>query len=231
MFVLSLVGWHAMAQESLPQWAKDLVRLNPGVIDSVVLMPVYEEDLQKAKMTMDDIFTTSYMIYYHQPRKHSEPDGEQFALRATKTVYDNIDPLQAVNQVYIGGYALPELWREEPDICFAQGAEPGGEIVERYLGNYIFPEYRYFQYSAPKKCYEKLEDLSSEEAAEDFHNLFEALKKVLKGKWAISGGSKGGEAACFPSGGCGCVCAIRSAVLQHDMRHDDAALLAHYGME
>ena len=57
MFVLSLVGWHVMAQESLPQWAKDLVRLNPGVIDSVVLMPVYEEDLQKAKMTMDDIFT------------------------------------------------------------------------------------------------------------------------------------------------------------------------------
>lgn len=195
MFVLSLVILHVMAQASLPQWAKDLVSLNPGVIDSVVLMPVYEEDLQKAKMTMDDIFTTSYMIYYHQPRKHSEPDGEQFALRATMTVYDNIDPLKAVNQVFIGGYALPKWWIKEPDICFAQGTTVGAEITERYLGNYIFPEYRYFQYSAPEKCYEKLEDLRSEEAAEDFHNLFEALKKVLKGKWAISGGSKGGEAA------------------------------------
>jgi uncharacterized repeat protein (TIGR02543 family) len=34
--------------------------------------------------------------------------------------------------------------------------------------------------------------LTAEEAAADFHNLFDGLKKVLKGKWVMSGVSKGG---------------------------------------
>ena len=37
-----------------------------------------------------------------------------------------------------------------------------------------------------------MDPLTAEEAAADFHNLFDGLKKVLKGKWVMSGLSKGG---------------------------------------
>ena len=66
------------------------------------------------------------------------------------------------------------------------------EIAHRYHSNYIQVEHRYFQFSAPAECWTRLDDLRAEEAAADFHNLFEALKKVLKGKYVMSGVSKGG---------------------------------------
>ena len=195
MMALCLVGMSVKAQAPMPQWTIDLVNMNPDVIDSIHRVAIDYAKLQEAGVNPASIVSRTYVIYYHQPRKHSEPQGEQFPLRAMMTVYNDADPTTAMNQFYIGGYALPQWWREDPDLYFSLNAAAGGEIARRYHGNYIWPEYRYFQFSAPVQCYEKLEDMRSEEAAEDFHNLLTAMKKVLHGKWAVSGGSKGGEAA------------------------------------
>ena len=195
LLALCLMGMGVKAQQSLPQWAQDLVTQNPGVIDSVRMIPVNVDSLEEWLMSMSDLVTRSYLVYYHQPRKHSEPSGEQFPLRAVIIVYNDANPTTATNVLTIGGYSLSSGLAEMPDIFVAKDDKSAlFEIAGRYHGNCIMPEYRYFQYSSPVRCYEKLEDLRSEEAAEDFHNLIEALKKVLKGKWAVTGGSKGGTA-------------------------------------
>ena len=195
LLALCLMGMGVKAQQSLPQWAQDLVTQNPGVIDLVRMIPINVDSLEEWQMSMSDLVTRSYLVYYHQPRKHSEPNGEQFPLRAVIIVYNDANPTTATNVLTIGGYSLSSGWLEMPDIFVAKDEKSSNfEIAGRYHGNCIMPEYRYFQYSSPVRCYEKLEDLRSEEAAEDFHNLIEALKKVLKGKWAVTGGSKGGTA-------------------------------------
>ena len=56
-------------------------------------------------------------------------------------------------------------------------------------------EHRFFGESCPEQPASLLGYCTGEEAAADFHALAEALKKVFKGKWAITGTSKGGGAA------------------------------------
>lgn len=203
LMAMSLLCIRAMAQDELPQWAQELVSKNPDVIESI----------QPVITSQTGFDTQTYVIYYHQPLNHSNPLSPTFPLRATITVFNDADVTTAVNQVGIGGYALPEWWLEDPDETFAQMQQDiRAEIAHRYHGTLILPEYRYFQYSAPSKCYENLDDLRSEEAAEDFHNLFEALKKVMKGKWVVSGFSKGGDAA----------------LLQHAFHPEDADIFVPY---
>ena len=203
LMVMSLVTVRVIAQNELPQWAQELVSKNPEVIESVVPMTpnptVYG--------------TQTFMIYYKQPVNHSTPNSPKFSLRATITVFNDADVTTAVNQVFIGGYALPEWWLTEADYRYSLMKEsPNGEIAHRYHGTLIWPEYRYFQYSSPSNCYENLDDLRSQEAADDFHNLLEALKTVFKGKWVVSGGSKGGTAT----------------LLQHAFHPEDADVFVPY---
>lgn len=169
------------AQELLPQWAENLITQNPGVIDSIYY---YKADPKGPD-------TRTYVIYYHQPLVHGQQGSEQFPLRALITVHKDSDPTKAVNHVYASGYDIEYL--DRPDSAFAVGKKDCSmEIAHRYHANYIQVEHRYFQFSAPSECWTRLDDLRAEEAAADFHNLFEALKKVLKDKYVMSGVSKGG---------------------------------------
>ena len=169
------------AQEQLPKWAQDVWDKNAGLIDSVLY---YDQDPKGPD-------TRSYVIYYHQPLKHAQPTGEQFRLRAVITVFNDSDPTKAVNHIYASGYNIDCDGR--PDSSFlAEKNECTMEIAWRYHANYIQIEHRYFHLSAPDECWTRLDDLRAEEAAADFHNLFEGLKKVLKGKYVMSGVSKGG---------------------------------------
>ena len=137
--------------------------------------------------------TTTYIIYFHQPVKHAEPDGPSFPMRALITVDNSMDPTTAVNHLYCTGYALYQPFVDSPDYTFKKDANScAEEIANRYRANYISIEHRYYAFSAPPQCWTNLDDLRAEEAAEDFHNLVVALKKVLKGKWVMSGVSKGG---------------------------------------
>lgn len=176
----------AIAQDALPLWAQELMNKNPEMVDSIRMIQPSE----------GGCISQTYTIYYHQPLNHSNLYSPTFPMRATITVFNDTDVTTAVNHFFIGGYALEDWWLDDPDLLFKDLQEyPITEIAHRYRGTLIMPEYRYFQFSAPPKCYENLDDLRSEEAAEDFHNFIEALKKVMKGKWVISGNSKGGNAA------------------------------------
>ena len=181
MAVLSTAAGHLFAQETLPQWAQDVWDQNTNLIDSVLY---YDADPAGPD-------TRTYVFYYHQPLNHAQPGSEQFPLRALITVFKDTDPTKAVNHVYASGYDIDNLYR--PDSAFlTDKGDCETEIAWRYRANHIQLEHRYFRFSAPAECWTRLDDLRAEEAAADFHNLFEALKKVLKGKYVMSGVSKGG---------------------------------------
>ena len=185
LFTLGLLMamYGAAQNEEVPQWLSDLQNLNQGFIDSTLYYPV--------DPTAPD--TRTYVIYFHQPMKHAVPDGPSFPMRALITVNAKMDPTTAVNHVYCTGYALYQDYVNNPDYTFRKDSnECSEEIATRYNANYISIEHRYFAFSAPPQCWTYLDDLRAEEAAEDFHNLFVALKKVFKGKWVMSGVSKGG---------------------------------------
>lgn len=185
LFAITLfMAMHGVAQNvNVPQWLMDLQNLNQGFIDSTLYYPSNPEAPN----------TTTYVIYFHQPMKHAVPDGPSFPMRALITVDNQMDPTTAVNHVYCTGYELYKTFVNNPDYTFKKEANTcAEEIASRYRANYISIEHRYFDYSAPQQCWTNLDDLRAEEAAEDFHNLVVALKKVLKGKWVMSGVSKGG---------------------------------------
>lgn len=171
------------AQDQLPKWATDLETLNPGLIDSILY---YNTD-------PDAPDTRTYVVYYNQPLKHAQAGSAKFPLRALITVFKDSDPTTAVNHIYASGYSIMKESLDNPDASFATSKDDSdAEIAHRYHANHIQIEHRYFQQSAPAECWTMLDDLRAEEAAADFHNLFEALKKVLKGKYVMSGVSKGG---------------------------------------
>lgn len=183
LFALCMAAMAATAQDFDPQWMQDLRNLNVDIIDSTQEFPPHR----------DAPNYRTVLIYFHQPLDHANPQGPQFPMRALITVNTNGDPTTAVNHVYCTGYAMDYESLIRPDSVYGKAAiDCTKEIGRRYEGNFIQIEHRYYQYSAPYHCWEDLDNLTAEQAAADFHNLFEAMKKVLKGKWVMSGVSKGG---------------------------------------
>lgn len=174
--------WALSLQAS--DWAEDLVSLNPGVIDSVVYLPSTAYGPKTLR---------SYMIYYHQPLLHDQPELGELPLRALLTLRYREDVTQKVTHVNIGGYSLDENVVTYPNYyANYYFTNSGGELAGRYRGNLLQPEHRYFGQSCPAAPWETLGYCEAKEAAADFHALIEAMKKVFHGKWAISGVSKGG---------------------------------------
>ena len=172
-----------MAQkEQVPQWVTSLINENKGLIDSANWYNPHP----------DAPNYRTYVIYYNQPLYHNDPQSNRFPLRALITVDTRNDVTKAINHVYASGYAIEYSNLANPDSMLAHDKGGEVEIAKRYKANYILIEHRYFQYSAPDECWKNLDPLTAEEAAADFHNLFDGLKKVLKGKWVMSGVSKGG---------------------------------------
>ena len=177
------VAARAQQPADFPQWLQTLESQNAGLIDSTAYYPAHP--------SAPDYRT--YVVYFHQPLEHATPGSGQFPMRALITVNTKNDPTTAVNHVYCSGYSIVSNYvYNSPDSVFAKSFDCMTEIAHRYQANFIQIEHRYFQYSAPSQCWTNLDYLRAEEAAEDFHNLFEALKTVLKGKWVMSGVSKGG---------------------------------------
>lgn len=183
LFLCGTLTLCVSAANTLPAWAQTLQDSNRDIIDSIVAYP-YEKAAPEY---------ASFMIYYHQPLAHANPSGAQFPMRALLIVDNRQDPTVAVNHVYFSGYDIDTDYLDTPgENHKTGGTDCSNEITLRYGGNYIQPEHRYFAYSAPYQCWTNLDYCTADEASEDFHALFEALKKVFKGKWAMSGTSKGG---------------------------------------
>ena len=70
------------------------------------------------------------------------------------------------------------------------------EIAQLFGCNYLFVEHRYFGTSLPVKIdYSKADTwkyLTTAQAAADAHEIVTQFKRILDGKWASSGASKGG---------------------------------------
>lgn len=181
--VLTLMTCSVIAQQSVPQWVLDIQNLNKDLVDSIV---PYAPNKTAPEYS-------SYLIYYHQPLSHANPQGAQTPMRALLTVDNRQKPTEAVNHVYFSGYNIMTDYLAAPDsLLKASDEDDATEILFRYRANWIQPEHRYFAFSAPEKCWTNLDYCTAAEATEDFHALIEGLKKVFKGKWVISGVSKGG---------------------------------------
>ena len=202
LLALCAVAVSLSAQEQLPTWLSDVQARNQGVIDSILY---YYADPAAPD-------TRTYIIYYNQPLNHSQAGSAHFPLRALITVHKDSDPTTAVNHIFASGYSIMSDYLARPDSLFAAEHDCATEIAHRYHANFIQIEHRYFQQSAPAQCWTNLDDLRAEEAAADFHNFFEALKKVLKGKFVMSGVSKGGI----------------TTLLQHRFYPDDADVYVPY---
>lgn len=169
--------------ENSPTWLADLENRNKDLIDSIV---AYHPSDSAPEYT-------TLIIYFHQPLDHAKPQGAQFPMRALFTYDNRKNPVNAVNHVYFTGYHIDPYFLAAPDSMYKETwDDSAAEISHRYRGNYIQLEHRYFDYSAPYQCWTLLDYCTAEEAAEDFHAIIEAFKKVFTGKWVISGVSKGG---------------------------------------
>lgn len=168
-------------------WAEDIARLNPEVIDSVIPI-INPEDPSK--------WNRSCMIYYHQPLQHDNPSLGDISLRALFTIYSFDKFKERMVQMSIGGYKLNDLDIDNPNNQFDMDLSgANGELNFRYEGHLLRPEHRFFGTSCPENPMDKLDYCNAKEAAADFHALAEAVKKVFKGQWAITGVSKGGMCA------------------------------------
>lgn len=191
-YLLSLMSLIAASTLTVKaqSWCEELVKLNPGVIDSVCLI---KED-EKLEPELD-----SYMIHYHQPLKHDAPELGSLPLRAFFTTYTGRGEfLDKMVQMSIGGYELKDALINKSANMYVYESQGSslGEIAGEYYGHLLMPEHRYFGYSYPDDGYryKTLGYCEAKEAAADFHALAEAMKKVFHGKWCISGTSKGGVA-------------------------------------
>ncbi len=184
-------------------WLQQLVNLNADIIDSICYLP----------QTSTTGEFCAYMIHYHQPLQHDEPELGDLPLRAILAVRQQDDFTQQMMQTWIGGYDLDSTLVDYA-VAYAGAFQDSqeGELYGRYGGNLLMPVHRYFGESCPEQPWTTIGYCEAKEAAADFHALIEAVKKIFTGKWVITGGSKGG---------------ITTAI-QHAFYPDDADLYVAY---
>jgi len=183
-FLLFVAGLCGMVSTALATWQEDLVNLNKGLIDSVIPANPAEDTFPNLK---------SYTVYYHQPILHADSTSEQFPLRAHLIVRTDKAIATAGLLVNIGGYEI----NDNPTSYASEMTDyPNNSIIElatRYNLHMLVPEHRYFRFSSPTLPWTKAEGIKAVEAAEDFHVLINAVKKVFtSGRYMIAGVSKGG---------------------------------------
>ncbi|MFF0148391.1 PS-10 peptidase S37 [Amycolatopsis sulphurea] len=120
-----------------------------------------------------------FKLTFTQPVDHRHPEGRTFEQRFTLLHRDSSAPTVA----YTSGYDVSQTPnRSEPT-----------RIVD---GNQLSMEYRYFTPSRPEPA-DWSRDLTIWQAAADEHDAVQALKKIYRGRWLATGGSKGGMTATY----------------------------------
>ncbi len=136
-------------------------------------------DAQNIKALPSGQFSEKYEIYFKQPIDHKNPSFGNFNQRVYVMHLGFDKPTVFVAEGYGAGYAVNPRYREE---------------LSRILdANVIFVEHRYFLESTP--AIKDWKFLTAENEANDLHRVREAFKNIYKGKWIVTGISKGGENA------------------------------------
>lgn len=120
----------------------------------------------------------TYDLSFEQPVDHKNPTGPKF----TQHVF-----------VRHAGYDKPVILGTEG---YSANGAYGGELRGMLESpNEITVEHRYFGRSIPEPCVWK--HLTIKNAADDMHEIVQAMKSLYKGKWVATGASKGGQTALF----------------------------------
>ncbi|MBO4688088.1 MAG: hypothetical protein J5636_06200 [Clostridiales bacterium] len=131
-----------------------------------------------------------YFVVFEMPLDWKNPDAGTFFLRTGFTYVSD----DTATNFCCNGYMLNDIYF---DYDFRS------EIGERYDLNQIDCEYRFFGASVPEGLDNTSTDLweylTAANAAADFHHIIEQYKTFLTGKWAFTGGSKGGQLTHFQS--------------------------------
>ena len=121
-------------------------------------------------------FESAWQLKFVQPLDHFD---ESVKYRILQRVYVHFKSFDAPVVFYGSGYEIMNIF---PDIS---------QLLD---ANVVEFEYRYFGESVPDGMYPDVNWtwLTSRQASEDLHDIYEAFKPALRGKWVSSGVSKGG---------------------------------------
>ncbi|MDO4537504.1 MAG: S28 family serine protease [Coriobacteriales bacterium] len=130
------------------------------------------------------LFSEKYLITFEQPLDHADPSLGTFPQRVVLGIAKDAE----ANVLETCGYGMP-------DEAISGDSYP--EICAAGKRNLIRVEHRFFGQSVPKGLtHESVDEwkyLMSQNAADDYHHIYTELSKVLAGKWAATGASRGGE--------------------------------------
>jgi hypothetical protein len=119
-----------------------------------------------------------FILNYTQPIDHRHPERGTFQQRLSLLHKDESRP----TVFFTSGYGL--------------STNPGrAEPTALIDGNQVSLEYRYFTPSRPAPA--DWSKLNIQQAADDQHRIFTALKSIYSKKWLSTGGSKGGMTATY----------------------------------
>jgi PS-10 peptidase S37 len=129
---------------------------------------------------VDNPFFKEYFeVYIDQPINHDDPKSETFKQRFC-VGYNGLD---VPNIMELDGYAI--------DYAARKGHVD--ELSKTFKCNLVVVEHRYFGKSVPKNMDWKY--LTIKQAADDVHAIKIILETMMKGKWLVTGTSKGGQTA------------------------------------
>lgn len=118
-----------------------------------------------------------FQIDITQPVDHSNPNGPKFTQRAYLSHVDESTPMIFAPNGY------------------QSGPKSSQELAGLLHTNCLHVSHRYFLDSRPSPV--NWEYLNIKQAADDHHHIVNLFKKIYKGKWISSGGSKSGLTALF----------------------------------
>ena len=136
-------------------------------------------------------FKEKYLFFVEQLIDHSDPSVGTYKQRVIVGIRDINAPNVIVTEGYGAAYALNPKYREEVSLLLD--------------ANEIFVEHRYFLESTPFVQEDSTitpetlnwDYMTAVNEAADLHNINQLMRKILPGKWAATGISKGGQTAMF----------------------------------
>ena len=129
------------------------------------------------KTPLDSLHQFSYTIFVSQYIDHQNPEEGRFTQKVYLTHIDKALPMVMVTE----GYTANRNYISEPAKVFGL--------------NQIIVEHRYFGESVPDSV--NWSQLTTKNAAEDHHHIYELFSQFYGKKWMSTGVSKGGQTSIF----------------------------------